>query len=54
MIPGVSQNPQWLLDPGAGHAAIVLIASWKAFPFYSLVILAALQRYRREILRLPG
>ncbi|MFZ4849047.1 MAG: carbohydrate ABC transporter permease [Caldilinea sp.] len=49
MIPGVDQNPQWLLDPVLALLWMVLIASWKAFPFYSLVILAALQAIPEEI-----
>lgn len=49
MIPGVDQNPQWLLDPVLARLWMVLIASWKAFPFYSLVILAALQAIPEEI-----
>ncbi len=43
LIPGVTQNPQWLQVPELAMGWMVLIASWKAFPFYSLVILAALQ-----------
>ena len=49
MIPGVDQNPQWLLDPVLAMLWMVLIASWKAFPFYSLVILACLQAIPEEI-----
>ncbi len=49
LIPGVTQNPQWLQVPELALAWMVLIASWKAFPFYSLVILAALQGVPREL-----
>lgn len=49
LIPGVTQNPQWLQVPELAMAWMVLIASWKAFPFYSLVILAALQGVPREL-----
>jgi multiple sugar transport system permease protein len=49
VIPGVTQNPQWLQVPELAMAWMVLIASWKAFPFYSLVILAALQGVPREL-----
>lgn len=49
MIPGIDQNPQWLLHPVLAMMWMVLIASWKAFPFYSLVILAALQAIPDEI-----
>ena len=49
LIPGVTQNPQWLQVPVLAMAWVVLIASWKAFPFYSLVILAALQAVPQEL-----
>ncbi len=49
MIPGVTENPQWLQVPSLALAWMVLIASWKAFPFYSLVILAALQSVPQEL-----
>jgi multiple sugar transport system permease protein len=48
-IPGVTQNPQWLQVPWLAMMWVVLIASWKAFPFYSLVILAALQAVPQEM-----
>lgn len=48
-IPGIEQNPQWLNVPWLAMMWMVLIASWKAFPFYSLVILAALQSVPQEI-----
>ncbi|MCX6045702.1 MAG: sugar ABC transporter permease [Chloroflexi bacterium] len=48
-IPGVTTNPQWLQVPVLAMGWVVLIASWKAFPFYSLVILAALQSVPQEI-----
>ena len=49
LIPGTTENPQWLLDPRLAMMWMVLIASWKAFPFYSLVILSALQAVPAEI-----
>lgn len=49
LIPGVDQNPQWLQVPTLAMAWMVLVASWKAFPFYSLVILAALQSVPQEL-----
>jgi len=49
MIPGVTENPQWLQVPTLAMGWVVLIASWKAFPFYSLVILAALQSVPQEL-----
>jgi multiple sugar transport system permease protein len=49
MLPGVTENPQWLQVPALAMGWMVLIASWKAFPFYSLVILAALQAVPQEL-----
>lgn len=49
MLPGVTTNPQWLQIPELAMLWMVLIASWKAFPFYSLVILAALQAVPQEL-----
>jgi multiple sugar transport system permease protein len=49
MLPGVTTNPQWLQVPELALAWMVLIASWKAFPFYSLVILSALQSVPHEL-----
>ena len=49
LIPGVTENPQWLQVAPLAMAWVVLIASWKAFPFYSLVILAGLQSVPQEL-----
>jgi len=49
LLPGVNENVQWLQIPSLALIWIVLITSWKAFPFYSLVILAALQAVPQEI-----
>ena len=49
LLPGVTENPQWLQVPALAMGWVVLIASWKAFPFYSLVILAALQSVPQEL-----
>ncbi|MEZ4676784.1 MAG: sugar ABC transporter permease [Caldilineaceae bacterium] len=48
-LPGVTTNPQWLQVPTLAMGWMVLIAAWKAFPFYSLVILAALQAVPDEL-----
>lgn len=42
-VPGVNNAQKWLLDPTWAMIWVVLITAWKGFPFYSLVILAALQ-----------
>jgi multiple sugar transport system permease protein len=49
LIPGVTQNPQWLQIAPLAMGWVVVIAAWKAFPFYSLVILAALQAVPQEL-----
>jgi multiple sugar transport system permease protein len=49
MLPGVTENPQWLQVPTLAMGWVVLISSWKVFPFYSLVILAALQAVPQEL-----
>lgn len=49
LLPGVTENPQWLQVPSLAMAWVVLISSWKVFPFYSLVILAALQAVPEEL-----
>ncbi len=49
LLPWVDQNPKWLFDPNLAMAWVVLITAWKGFPFYSLVILAALQTVSSEL-----
>lgn len=48
-LPWVDQNPKWLLDPDLAMVSVILITAWKGFPFYSLVILAALQTVPHEL-----
>lgn len=48
-LPGVDANPKWLLDSRLAFVSVVLITAWKGFPFYSLVILAALQTVPAEL-----
>jgi multiple sugar transport system permease protein len=57
LLPWVQQNQRWLLDARLAMVSIVLISAWKAFPFYSLVLLAALQSVpseRYEAARVDG
>jgi multiple sugar transport system permease protein len=49
MLPGVTENPQWTLDPALAMAIVVIVTVWKGFPFYSLVLLAALQAVPEEL-----
>ena len=48
-IPGVRATPLWLQDPTWSLVSIILISVWKGFPFYSLVILSALQGVSAEL-----
>src|SRR5260221_4891176 len=41
--PWLEQTPKWLQDINLAMPLVVAIASWKAFPFYGLVTLAAMQ-----------
>ncbi len=49
LILPLDQNPKWLLDPTLSLPIVVAIASWKAFPFYGLVSLAAMQSIPHEL-----
>ena len=49
MLPGVTENPQWTLDPTLAMAIVIMVTVWKGFPFYSLVLLAALQAVPEEL-----
>ena len=48
-LPWLSQNPKWLQDSSLAMPLVVAIASWKAFPFYGLVTLAAMQSIPHEL-----
>lgn len=48
-LPWVDQNQKWLLDSRLALICVILITAWKGFPFYSLVILAALQAVPSEL-----
>ncbi len=43
LLPGVTDNVQWLNEPNTARLSVIMIGVWKAFPFYSLILLAALQ-----------
>lgn len=49
LLPWLEQNPKWLLDINLAMPLVVAIASWKAFPFYGLVTLAAMQSIPYEL-----
>ena len=42
-LPWVHDNPQWLNSQKLALVCVIVITVWKGFPFYGLVILAALQ-----------
>jgi len=48
-LPWVDSNPTWLLDQRLAMGSVILMSAWKGFPFYSLVILAALQTVSQEL-----
>jgi multiple sugar transport system permease protein len=48
-LPWIEKNPTWLLDQRLAFFSVVLVTAWKGFPFYSLVILAALQTVPKEL-----
>jgi multiple sugar transport system permease protein len=49
VLPWVDGNQKWLLDSRLAFISVVFITAWKGFPFYSLVILAALQTVPPEL-----
>jgi multiple sugar transport system permease protein len=49
VLPWVDGNQKWLLNSHLAFVSVVLITAWKGFPFYSLVILAALQTVPPEL-----
>lgn len=49
-LPWVHTNPTWLLDQRMAMVSVILITAWKGFPFYSLVILAALQTVSQDLM----
>jgi multiple sugar transport system permease protein len=48
LLPGVDQNLQWLNEPDLARLSVIMIGTWKAYPFYCLVLLAALQGIGQE------
>ncbi len=48
-LPWLEQTPKWLQDIHLAMPLVVAIASWKAFPFYGLVTLAAMQGIPAEL-----
>ena len=48
-LPGVNENPDWLMNPNMAWFSIILVTIWKIFPFFSLVMLTALQMIDQEL-----
>jgi multiple sugar transport system permease protein len=48
-LPFVHDNQPWLTSPNLAMFSLVLMTVWKLFPFYSLVILTALQAVQPEL-----
>jgi multiple sugar transport system permease protein len=49
LFPGIDDSPQWLLDPTLAMLVVITATVWKGFPFYSLVLLSALQNVPDEL-----
>lgn len=45
----LDENVHWLTDPRLAMFSVLLVTLWKIFPFYSLVILTALQTVEQEL-----
>lgn len=48
-LPGITENPHWLLDSKMAWFSIILTTVWKVFPFFSLILLTALQMIAQEL-----
>jgi multiple sugar transport system permease protein len=48
-LPGITENPNWLLDVKTAWFSIVLMTVWKIFPFFSLIILTSLQLIDKDL-----
>lgn len=48
-IPGVHHQIQWLTSPNLAFIAIIMMVTWKGFPFYSVVLLSSLQAIPDEL-----
>jgi multiple sugar transport system permease protein len=45
----IPANLPWLTEPKLGMLSVLTVTVWKIFPFYSLVVLTALQTVEREL-----
>lgn len=49
LLPGIHSNLQWLNEPDTARLAVIMIGTWKGYPFYCLVLLAALQGISEQL-----
>lgn len=49
LLPWLTDNPKWFQDSALAMPLVVAIAAWKAFPFYGLVTLSAMQAIPAEL-----
>ena len=45
----LSENLPWLTDPRMAMLSVIMVTLWKIFPFYSLVVLTAIQTLQAEL-----
>lgn len=45
----VDEGPQWYFDPSTALAAVIAPTVWKGFPFFTLILLAALQAIPNQL-----
>jgi multiple sugar transport system permease protein len=48
-LPWITENPNWLLDVQTARVSILIISLWQFLPFYTLVLLTALQTIDLEL-----
>ena len=49
LVPGLDTSGGWLTSSPLSMVSVVLISTWKTFPFYSIVILASLQAVPEDL-----
>lgn len=48
-LPWITENPNWLLDVNTARVSILIISLWQFLPFFTLVLLTALQTIDQEL-----
>lgn len=49
LLPWITENPNWLLDVETARLSILMISLWQIVPFFTLVLLTALQTIDLEL-----